>query len=243
MNPILIVDDEAAIAMLVRRILTEAGYRCQAVTDSRAAANLLEKNRYDLVLLDVMMPHLDGYDLLAYLRPTGTPCIFITAKDAVAERVRGLNSGADDYIVKPFDMSVLKARIRNILNERQRLREAILYSNNASARNEYSNKLDKEFMDKVISVVQKELSNSEFQINDLCRELAMSRTAFYNKLKSLTGQGPNDFIRIYRLERSKEYLADHRYSIAEVSDMVGFSDAKYFSVCFKKQFGLSPSRF
>lgn len=89
MNPILIVDDEAAIAMLVRRILTEAGYRCQAVTDSRAAANLLEKNRYDLVLLDVMMPHLDGYDLLAYLRPTGTPCIFITAKDAVAERVRG----------------------------------------------------------------------------------------------------------------------------------------------------------
>ena len=93
MNPILIVDDEAAIAMLVRRILTEAGYRCQAVTDSRAAADLLEKNHYDLVLLDVMMPHLDGYDLLAYLRPTGTPCIFITAKDAVAERVRGLNSG------------------------------------------------------------------------------------------------------------------------------------------------------
>ena len=115
MNPILIVDDEAAIAMLVRRILTEAGYRCQAVTDSRAAANLLEKNRYDLVLLDVMMPHLDGYDLLAYLRPTGTPCIFITAKDAVAERVRGLNSGADDYIVKPFAPTELVARVESVL--------------------------------------------------------------------------------------------------------------------------------
>ena len=114
MNPILIVDDEAAIAMLVRRILTEAGYRCQAVTDSRAAANLLEKNRYDLVLLDVMMPHLDGYDLLAYLRPTGTPCIFITAKDAVAERVRGLNSGADDYIVKPLEMPEVIARVRAV---------------------------------------------------------------------------------------------------------------------------------
>ena len=115
MNPILIVDDEAAIAMLVRRILTEAGYRCQAVTDSRAAADLLEKNRYDLVLLDVMMPHLDGYDLLAYLRPTGTPCIFITAKDAVAERVRGLNSGADDYIVKPFAPTELVARVESVL--------------------------------------------------------------------------------------------------------------------------------
>ena len=107
MNPILIVDDEAAIAMLVRRILTEAGYRCQAVTDSRAAADLLEKNHYDLVLLDVMMPHLDGYDLLAYLRPTGTPCIFITAKDAVAERVRGLN--------KPFAPTELVARVESVL--------------------------------------------------------------------------------------------------------------------------------
>ena len=115
MNPILIVDDEAAIAMLVRRILTEAGYRCQAVTDSRAAANLLEKNRYDLVLLDVMMPHLDGYDLLAYIRPTGTPCIFITAKDAVAERVRGLNSGADDYIAKPFGVMELVSCVKAVL--------------------------------------------------------------------------------------------------------------------------------
>ena len=132
MNPILIVDDEAAIAMLVRRILTEAGYRCQAVTDSRAAADLLEKNHYDLVLLDVMMPHLDGYDLLAYLRPTGTPCIFITAKDAVAERVRGLNSGADDYIVKPFASTELVARVESVLRRagrtpgRERLVQACL---------------------------------------------------------------------------------------------------------------------
>ena len=115
MKPILIVDDEAAIAMLVRRILTDAGYRCEAVTDSRAAADLLEKNSYDMVLLDVMMPHLDGYDLLTYLRPTGTPCIFITAKDAVTERVRGLNSGADDYIVKPFAPIELVARVESVL--------------------------------------------------------------------------------------------------------------------------------
>ena len=115
MKPILIVDDEPAIAMLIRRILTDTGYRCEAVTDSRVAADFLEKNRYDLVLLDVMMPHIDGYDLLAYLRPTGTPCIFITAKDAVAERVRGLNSGADDYIIKPFAPTELVARVESVL--------------------------------------------------------------------------------------------------------------------------------
>ena len=83
MHPILVVDDEQAIAMLIRRILTDAGYRCEAVTDSIKAADLLEKKQYDLVLLDIMMPQIDGYDLLNYIRPTGTPCIFITAKAAV----------------------------------------------------------------------------------------------------------------------------------------------------------------
>lgn len=115
MKPILIVDDEEAIAMLVRRVLAEAGYKCQAVTDSMQAADLLEQNQYDLVLLDIMMPHVDGYDLLAYLRPTGTPCIFITAKGAVADRVRGLHSGADDYIVKPFAPAELVARVESVL--------------------------------------------------------------------------------------------------------------------------------
>lgn len=98
MLPILIVDDEPAIAALISRVLTAAGYTCQAVTSSEKAADLIQQNRYDLVLLDVMMPKIDGYDLLEYIRPTGTPSIFVTAKDAVSERVRGLHSGADDYI-------------------------------------------------------------------------------------------------------------------------------------------------
>ena len=111
MLPILIVDDEPAIAALISRVLTAAGYTCQAVTSSEKAADLIEQNRYDLVLLDVMMPKIDGYDLLEYIRPTGTPSIFVTAKDAVSERVRGLHSGADDYIVKPFAPAELTARV------------------------------------------------------------------------------------------------------------------------------------
>ena len=245
-NRILIVEDDTETLEYMRSSFAEE-YSINTATDGQTALGVIAEKNPDIVISDVIMPVMNGYDLCRSVKSdvatSHIPVLLLTGMTDRESVIRGLESGADDYIVKPFDMSVLKARIRNILNERQRLREAILYSNNASARNEYSNKLDKEFMDKVISVVQKELSNSEFQINDLCRELAMSRTAFYNKLKSLTGQGPNDFIRIYRLERSKEYLADHRYSIAEVSDMVGFSDAKYFSVCFKKQFGLSPSRF
>ena len=115
MKPILIVDDEAPIAELIRRTLAGAGYACQAVTSGAEAADLLEQNQYDLVLLDVMMPGIDGYDLLRYLLPTGTPSIFITAKATTADKVKGLHSGADDYIVKPFDPAELVARVESVL--------------------------------------------------------------------------------------------------------------------------------
>ena len=126
MLPILIVDDEPAIAALISRVLTAAGYTCQAVTSSEKAADLIEQNRYDLVLLDVMMPKIDAYDLLEYIRPTGTPSIFVTAKDAVSERVRGLHSGADDYIVKPFAPAELTARVEAVL--RRTGRATVQYS-------------------------------------------------------------------------------------------------------------------
>ena len=126
MLPILIVDDEPAIAALISRVLMAAGYTCQAVTSSEKAADLIEQNRYDLVLLDVMMPKIDGYDLLEYIRPTGTPSIFVTAKDAVSERVRGLHSGADDYIVKPFAPAELTARVEAVL--RRTGRATVQYS-------------------------------------------------------------------------------------------------------------------
>ena len=126
MLPILIVDDESAIAALISRVLTAAGYTCQAVTSSEKAADLIQQNRYDLVLLDVMMPKIDGYDLLEYIRPTGTPSIFVTAKDAVSERVRGLHSGADDYIVKPFAPAELTARVEAVL--RRTGRATVQYS-------------------------------------------------------------------------------------------------------------------
>ena len=126
MLPILIVDDEPAIAALISRVLTAAGYTCQAVTSSEKAAYLIQQNRYDLVLLDVMMPKIDGYDLLEYIRPTGTPSIFVTAKDAVSERVRGLHSGADDYIVKPFAPAELTARVEAVL--RRTGRATVQYS-------------------------------------------------------------------------------------------------------------------
>lgn len=115
MKPILIVDDEAAIAELERRTLAEAGYPCRAVTDSAEAADLLETESFDLLVLDVMMPGVDGYDLLRWAQPSGVPVIFVTAKGSTRDKVRGLHLGADDYLVKPFDPAELVARVESVL--------------------------------------------------------------------------------------------------------------------------------
>ena len=115
MNNILIAEDEHLIARLIEMTLTRAGYTCTVAEDGRTAADLIEKNNFDMALLDIMLPGLDGYELLEYLRPMGTPVIFITAKGTLGDRVRGLNLGADDYIVKPFEVAELVARVESVL--------------------------------------------------------------------------------------------------------------------------------
>lgn len=112
---ILIVEDEKPIAELIRLSLRRAGYHCQCVYDGLAAADVLERERFDLVLLDIMLPGVDGFSLLEYIRPTGTPVIFLTAKNAINDRVRGLRMGAEDYIVKPFEGLELLARVDVVL--------------------------------------------------------------------------------------------------------------------------------
>lgn len=115
MTKVLIAEDERPIARLLEMNLTRAGYVCTLAPDGLTAADLIEKNDYDLALLDIMLPGLDGYELLEYLRPTGTPVIFITAKGSLGDRVKGLRLGADDYIVKPFEIAELVARVESVL--------------------------------------------------------------------------------------------------------------------------------
>ena len=118
---ILIVDDEKPICDLIKMSLTKAGYSCTCVYDGMAAADLLDETVYDLILLDVMLPNVDGFELMEYIRPLGIPVIFLTAKNSVNDRVRGLRMGAEDYIVKPFDMLTLMVRIEKVLKRTGRL--------------------------------------------------------------------------------------------------------------------------
>ena len=237
-------DDEDMREYLVDSLSAE--YKVVAVPDGGKALETAREINPDIIISDIVMPVLEGDELCRILKSSvdtsHIPIILLTALSERENIIFGLEAGANDYIIKPFDLSVLKVRIRNILQNRQRLRETVLAMDTRPEETDYASQLDKEFMDKVMNVLEEEQSNSEFSINDFCRALGMSRTSFYNKIKTLTGQGPNDFIRIVRLNKAKELLLSRKYSIGEVANMVGFSDPKYFSTCFKKQFGASPSK-
>lgn len=243
---ILIVEDDAEMLRYLRELLL-ADYDIKTASDGAAATAIAEEEQPDLVLSDVIMSGMNGFDLCRHLKSTLStshiPVILLTAMDDKEHVIMGLEAGADDYILKPFDPQVLKARLSNLLHERERLRELVLSSGRREKQREYTNKLDREFMEKVLAVMEESYSNPEFQVDDLCRAVAMSRTALFNKLKALSGKGPNDFIRIYRLDKAKKLLESGEYTIAEVADEVGFSDAKYFSSCFKRAFGVSPSKY
>lgn len=245
-RPLLLVADDERDMLDYLGAALGGEYRILTAEDGGAALAMAAEHNPDLVITDVVMPVLHGDALCRRLKAdmetSHIPVILLTAMGERESIIYGLESGADDYIVKPFDMSMLRLRIRNILAQRERLRTAILSASSAPAPADYTSRLDREFVDRVLAVVEQELSNPDFSVNDLCRSLAMSRTAFYNKLKSLTGQGPNDFIRICRLNKARELLSTREHTVAEVSDLVGFSDPKYFSVSFKRRFGISPSR-
>lgn len=245
-NIILVVDDDFELRSSLCSDL-KRDYRVYDAPDGVRGLALAREVSPDIIVSDIGMPEMDGINMCEAIKSSQEtshiPVILLTAKQDKQTIIHGFESGADDYIVKPYDIAVLNARIRNILDERQRLREKILTSSLSLPSNlSFANRLDREFMSRILKVAEKELSNSEFQIDGFCRQLAMSRTALYSKLKALTGKSPNDFMRFLRLNKAKELLSCGMYNVTEVSEMVGFSDPKYFSISFKKQFDVSPSK-
>jgi DNA-binding response OmpR family regulator len=242
---ILLVDEDMEMSDMLEMSLSSE-YRIIRVGNGNEALIIAQEVNPDIIISDVVIPGIQGDELCRILKSSVAtshiPVILLTAKSAREAIVHGLEAGASDYIIKPFDMLVLKARIRNILNRRDSLRKDILHVEPQSEEGDYASQMDKEFLNKVINILNEELSNSEFSVDDLCRRLGVSRTVLYNKIKTLTGQPPNDFIKVVRLNKAKDILETHKYMISEVADMVGFSDPKYFSVCYKKQFGISPSK-
>lgn len=176
------------------------------------------------------------------------PVVLLTALGDEKNILEGLHIGADEYIVKPFSINILKASIANLLANRALLRKR--YANleinteeEPSTTTTCSNSLDWKFMSNVKRHIEENMDNPDFTVDVLCSLLNMSRTSFYSKLKALTGQAPADFVRNIRLKHAAELLKEGKYSVTEVAERTGFCDGKYFREVFKKYFNVSPSQY
>ena len=199
------------------------------------------------MISDIVMPVMDGTELCRLIKSSPELChipvILLTAKAMTMHVEEGFYAGADDYLIKPFKISALKARIYNILQERERLKE--IYSKKLSLKSAgiEIEPIDKNFMEKYITIVRQNIANPDFSIDALCQLLGMSRAAFYRKIKAVTTLSPAEMIRNIRLECAAELLKTTTLTASEVAFQVGFGSYAHFSNYFKAVYGVSPKEF
>ena len=243
---ILIVEDNTDICQYLCEELGKS-YHVLKASNGEEALSIVKEQEVDLILTDVMMPIMDGLQLCKQikqnLRTCHIPIIMLSAKTDLKEQLEGLQVGADDYIPKPFSMTMVAAKIKNLFRTRYRAIEHYSHSLEVEPEKVALNPLDEELLKKAIERVKKHMDNVEFSTNDFAREMCISRSNLHIKMKALTGESTNDFIRKMRFNQACKLLQEGRYTVSEISGMVGFNTPSYFSTSFKKYFGCLPSEY
>ena len=242
---VLVIDDNTDIRQYERTLLQDE-YVVLEAADGKEGLAVALKEVPDLVICDVMMPVMDGLELTERLKTnTATshiPVIMLTAKNLEEHRAEGYEHGADSYITKPFHSKVLLARIENLLRQRQLLKN--LYQGAQEAEKEISEShledRDKQFLKQLQAIIQKNLSDSEFGVEDMGRQIGLSRVQLYRKVKAMTGSSVVDLLRKARLVKARRLLETRSMSVSEVAYEVGFSAPSYFTKCFKEEYGMLP---
>ena len=242
---VLVIDDNTDIRQYERTLLQDE-YIVLEAADGKEGLSVAIKEVPDLVICDVMMPVMDGLEFTEQLKTnTATshiPVIMLTAKNLEEHRAEGYEHGADSYITKPFHSKVLLARIENLLRQRQLLKH--LYQGSQEAEKEISEShledRDKQFLKQLQTIIQQNLSDSEFGVEDMGQQIGLSRVQLYRKVKAMTGSSVVDLLRKARLAKAKRLLETRSMSVSEVAYEVGFSAPSYFTKCFKEEFGMLP---
>ena len=242
---ILVIDDNNDIRQYEHTLLQDDYIVLEAV-DGKEGLEIARKEVPDLVICDVMMPVMDGLEFTEQLK-TGTatshiPVIMLTAKNLEEHRAEGYEHGADSYITKPFHSKVLLARIENLLKQRKLLKK--LFQGSQEAEQEIAEShledRDKQFLKQLHAIIQQNLSDSEFSVEDIGKQIGLSRVQLYRKVKAMTGSSVVDLLRKARLAKAKRLLETRSMSVSEVAYDVGFSAPSYFTKCFKEEYGILP---
>lgn len=242
-SKLMIVEDNDELRNYLAQSFSDK-YRICQYSDGLQALSAIRKIQPDIVISDIMMPNMTGDKLCEKIKgnieTSHIPVVLLTALDGRNSMVSGLATGADDYISKPFDIVVLKSKVNSILINRKKLRERYISESVSDKLQEYNTQMDRDFIEKATAYITENIENENLTINEICQNMAMSRTLFYNKLTALTGQSPNEFIRVIRLKHAAELLKSRQYNVGGVAVKVGIPDTKYFSKLFKLFFGVSP---
>jgi signal transduction histidine kinase/ligand-binding sensor domain-containing protein/DNA-binding response OmpR family regulator len=246
---ILLVEDNTDLQRFLESQLT-ASYRVAIAGNGEEGLRKALELQPDLILSDVMMPKMNGIQMLDQLKKNITtshiPVILLTARSAVESQVEGLNYGADYYITKPFKHDFLVAAIANLIRQRKKVLAALLEGKKTVQLEPGEIQItsqDEQFLQKIVHIIEDKMADTEFNIDTVAEAMSMSRTAFYKKFKSLTGLAPVEFVREMRLKRACQYLDAGYGNVSEIAYTVGFSNARYFSTCFKARFGTTPTEY
>jgi len=243
---ILIVEDNSEVRNYIKDNL-DGEYNILEAIDGEDGWNKTIDKLPDIIVSDVMMPKMDGFVLLEMLktdeRTSHIPVILLTAKAASQDKIEGYKTGADDYIMKPFDSDELKVRIKNLIQQRKRIQQHFQKIGIFDLDKSSVTSVDKIFLRKAFDTISRNVSDPSFSVESFAESLAVSRYVLYKKIVSLTGESPVELIRRIRLQRAAELIKKKFGNFSEIALEVGFNNPAYFSDCFKKQFGISPSHY
>ncbi|MGC4233412.1 MAG: two-component regulator propeller domain-containing protein [Niabella sp.] len=244
---LLVVEDNDEIRILIRnKFISE--FQIVEAADGDAGLQMAVQIQPDIIISDIIMPKQSGTELCRKLKnnieTSHIPIILLTAKSGLDDTLEGVEVGADLYVTKPFSSRLLRAQVKNLLRNREQVQNRYRAEVGLNAREMAVNQLDREWLCRVEQVLEENISNSLFGVNEFAAEMNMGRTTFYNKIKSLSGQPPNEFIQSYRLKKAaKMIIEDPSLNMTDIAYETGFNSLKYFGQCFRDFFGVPPSKY
>lgn len=243
---ILLVEDHYDIRQYIRKLLV-AEFEITEAANGIEGLKMLQQSDPDLIITDLMMSEMDGIEMTRKLKndfnTSHIPVIMLTARSTIDNQIEGIESGAEAYILKPFNALYLKTVIRNLLNQRNILNQKLITEQHLNLSEIKITNRDEIFIKEVIRIIEAHYHESDFSVDKLVEYSNVGRTVFYNKIKSLTGGPPVQFLRQVRIKIAAKLLTSNGYNISEIAYMTGFSDIKYFRKCFKGAYGVTPSEY
>jgi signal transduction histidine kinase/ligand-binding sensor domain-containing protein/DNA-binding response OmpR family regulator len=243
---VLIVEDNAQLRLFIERIFSKK-YNTFTAENGVVALKVMEENPIDIVLSDIVMPEMDGLELCRRIKnnldTSHIEVLLLTAKNSIDDRIESYNAGADGYLSKPFELKVLDAKIANLVRNRKTKTETFKSNFELNISSMEFASLDEKFLESAVAVIEEHLSEPEFDLDMFSGKLHMSKSSLYRKIKSLTHLSPVEFTKNIRLKHACQMLKNQKGNISDIAYSVGFADPKYFTSCFKAEFGMTPTEF